>query len=169
MSLYPAPVAAQDLYESSATQKIPLGTESVFPAADGTPVWARYMKNVNAASVAAGMIVCHNLYQGNFNTLMASTHHPNQLAGGLAASCAVGGYAWVIFKGKQTNASMNSSHASAAGMFFFKPGAAGGMISFASSTAFPAYATADANLVAFAESAVSNTTGATGNIVWLWR
>ncbi len=167
MSTYPA-AAGQGLYESSATQKHELGTEYIFEAADGAPVWARYMSNGETTSVAAGLICAYGNTWGKFATAYASTGHYRGLAGGLAASCAVSGYGWVIFKGKQTNASMNSSHASAAGMFFLRPGAAGGLISELSSAAWPAFATTDMNICAYAESGTSNTTGATGNVVWTW-
>lgn len=169
MSRYPE-ATGQGLYQPSSTQVHGLGTEAQFTDSDGNPVWARYMKNNNGtSSVAAGLVVAYGPSLGEFGSAYASTAHPSGLAGGLAASCVSGGYAWVIFRGRQTNASMNSSHASAAGMFFLRPGAAGGLISELSSAAWPAWATTDQNICAFAESATSNTTGATGNVVWVWR
>jgi hypothetical protein len=168
MSAYPA-AAGQGLYDASATPKHEPGSVHVFADSVGDPIWARYMTNGYTVSIPAGLQVAHGDTYGEFITVFVSNGNPAGIAGGLAASCTSGGGAWVVFKGRMTNQSMVSSAASVDGWYALRPNGSGGLISEYSATAWPAYATSDAQVCAILENGTSATTGSVNSVTWLWR
>ena len=110
------PVAAgQGLYNTSTTKEHELGAIHSFKNSDGTMTLARYASNGAGATLAAGQVVAWEGEEGVIGGAAATNTPPQLIAGGLAASMATNGYAWVIFRGKQTNASASASTASSSG------------------------------------------------------
>jgi hypothetical protein len=119
MSRYPAAAAGQGLYEASLTQKAELGAVHAFEGTYG-PVWAQYVKNNNAASIAAGFpvglawdvdadpwavdtaAVANSLGPVLGGVICASMQ-------GTATSLGGGGYGWMAFRGPITNLQLAAS------------------------------------------------------------
>jgi hypothetical protein len=172
MSKYPA-AAGQGLYDSSTTQVHNLGTEMTFSDSNNDPVFARYMQWAGGATIAAGKVVGidYDAGIGKIDTVIATAAIPQTIMGGLAASCDSTGYAWVIFRGRQTNASMAASYASLASARWLLPNGSAALASEASGAA-PALSSASLDrlqICAYQEDGTSNTTGANGNVIWIWR
>ncbi len=119
MSLYPVPAPGQGLYTASQTQVHELGAVAVFQGDHG-PVWAQYVKNNNAASIAAGFpvglaldvdadpwsvdtaAIANSLGVGIQGVVCASMQ-------GTATSLSGVGYAWMAFRGPVTNLQLAAS------------------------------------------------------------
>lgn len=170
---WPAAVK-QGLYETSTTKFHDLMTEFAFTdPTDSAPVVARYMKNNSGATVAAGKVVAHGQVYGEFVTAFSTAQNAMWVAGGLAASCDSTGYAWVIFKGRQTNASAGTTYASSASSRALVPDGSAALIStvalYSTSTDFAIPQVL--NIVARLESGtqVVASTAASNTVVWMWR
>jgi hypothetical protein len=122
MGKYPVTVAAQGLYEVSTVQRHELGTTHVFDTTLG-PVWARYVKNNNAAAILEGYAVAQaavltdSPYAVNTFANVSFARAPGMVAGvmcasmqGTATSLGGGGYAWCAYQGPITNAHFAASY-----------------------------------------------------------
>jgi len=140
MSHYPAAVP-QDLYESSTSQLLPLGTEFVFQKTTG-PVWARYLSFGQTVSHLGGIVV-NFAGAGGYNTdhiaNIASTNiiPINSIAGIVCASLTTGGgYCWVAYRGAITQANFAASSASASVTVLCSANAVGRLITMISTYPF---------------------------------
>ena len=169
MSMYSAAAAGQGLYEASTSRKVVLGTVHHFSDGTNGIVTARYMSNAATDSIAAGALVKygHGVGGGVIGGAMATNDPAVFLAGGLAASvAATGGYAWVIFRGIQTNASATATLASSAADRVLEHNGAG------IGTAAASYATGAAGqalLVGILPNAGALAAAASNTITWLWK
>jgi hypothetical protein len=120
--MYPA-APGQDLYAASTVQQYALGTMAQFNTAHGV-VEACYVKNLNAASIAAGMAVgeSYDVDGGAYGVDTAALNNvsaaraPGIVQGvicasmqGTATSLGGGGYAWAARRGPITNAWLAAS------------------------------------------------------------
>lgn len=165
--MYPA-VSPQGLYETSTTKKMELGTEMAFRNTDGTLTLARYVKNDAGTTLAAGLVVAWAGAAGEIGGAVATNTPPQLVAGGLAASVADGGYAWVIYRGKQTNASASASTASSAGdraLGWLAGDVAVVAATYASTTA----GYANISVCALLKASQALAAAASNTIYWVWR
>ena len=162
---YPA-AAGQGLYDTSTTQVHELGAVHSFKNSDGTMTLARYVSNGAGATLAAGKVVAWAGGEGEIGGVAATNLAPAQVAGGLAASCADGGFAWVIFRGKQTNLSAGTSTASSSGDRVVAYGA--GLAQVAAAT----YNSTAANkweVCGLLKAGDALAAGASNTVYWIWK
>jgi hypothetical protein len=108
MGLYPIEVANQELYTSSTTKKHRIGTRAIFDTVNG-PVEAVYVRNANAGTLAAGLVVHHSATPWVCNTtLYAATNDTIGTVGMVGVLCAslpgsaTEAYAWAAVRGPIT-------------------------------------------------------------------
>lgn len=167
---YPA-VTPVDLYDVSTSRKHELGTEMQFKDAAGEISIARYVQNISGATQAAGQVVAYQGKNGQIGGAAATNTPPDLIAGGLACSMAsdsTAAFGWVIFKGKQTNASASAATASSSGdraLAWVAADLAVAAATYASTTAGYAQVSVCALLKANAALA----TGGVNTVYWTWK
>lgn len=132
MSLYPAPITPQGLYEASTTQQIPTGTRAQFDRDEGV-VDAVYVSNSVATSLAAGTPVY--TVNGKYGVGTANIDHASgayKIAGVLCASLAASsdntGGVWAAYRGPCTAIKIVATQASTINGAIVTAHSAGGSI-----------------------------------------
>ena len=163
---YPT-AAGQGLYDASTTRVHKLGAVHSFTNSDGTITLARYVKNDSGSNIAAGQVVLYAGAEGEIGGVSAIGSPPAAVAGGAAVAMATNGYGWVIFRGKQTNASCASTTSSSADRYLWYGGTAAALqVAAATYATDAAYA---ASVCALLKAGTAPAASATNTVYWTWR